>query len=155
MSLEPSAEAMTEEHLARVHEIETCCFSDPWPLVAFRREVAGKAGGGYPRVLVDEAEIRAFAISWFAADEANLGNLAVDPRYRRRGYGRLLLEDLLEESRRRAVVSIWLEVRAGNAEAQRLYHRHGFRVVGVRKGYYRKEREDALVMGLSLADGRG
>lgn len=154
MTPEPHPEGMTEAHLDRVLEIETTCFNDPWPVAAFRREVAETASGAYPRVLVDDGEVRAFAISWFVADEANLGNLAVDPRFQRRGYGRVLLEDLLAEAERRAVVSVWLEVRAGNAEAQRLYHRHGFRVMGIRKGYYRKEREDALVMGLRLAGRR-
>jgi ribosomal-protein-alanine N-acetyltransferase len=145
---------MGKEHLTRVLEIETACFSDPWPREAFARELAAKAGGGYPRVLVDDGEVRAFAISWFVADEANLGNLAVDPRCRHRGYGRILLEDLLAEAERRALVSIWLEVRAGNDAAQRLYLAYGFRVVGLRRGYYRKEREDALVMGLDLTGRR-
>ena len=145
---------MRLEHLGRVRDIEIACFSDPWPLAAFRRELVRKAAGGYPRVLVEEGEVLAFSISWFAADEANLANLAVHPAHRRRGCGRALLQDLLEEARRRGSGSIWLEVRAGNARAQRLYADHGFQTVAVRKGYYRKEGEDALVMVKDLTGGK-
>jgi ribosomal-protein-alanine N-acetyltransferase len=48
--------------------------------------------------------------------------------------------------------SVWLEVRAGNQEAQALYRRHGFVVTGVRPKYYpaREGREDAVLMSLTL-----
>jgi ribosomal-protein-alanine N-acetyltransferase len=104
---------------------------------------------------VEAGEVLAYSIAWFAADEANLANLAVAPAHRRRGCGRALLDDLLAEARRRGAVSVWLEVRAGNAAAQRLYLDHGFRVVAVRKAYYRKEGEDALVMMKDLTAGDG
>jgi ribosomal-protein-alanine N-acetyltransferase len=48
---------------------------------------------------------------------------------------------------------LWLEVRASNERAQRIYDRHGYRRVGERKGYYPAAdgaREDALVMSFRL-----
>jgi ribosomal-protein-alanine N-acetyltransferase len=45
---------------------------------------------------------------------------------------------------------LYLEVRASNADAQRLYERLGFNVVGRRAGYYRQPREDAIAMGVEL-----
>lgn len=146
--------AMEERDLPAVREIETACFSDPWSADAFRRELARGAAEGYPRVLAEGGVVRAFAISWFAADEANLANLAVHPEHRRRGFARALLHDLLRAAWRIGCRSVWLEVRAGNRVAQGLYLDAGFRPVGVRKGYYRKEGEDAVVMVLDLAGRR-
>lgn len=145
---------MRAEDLPGVLGIERACFPDPWPAAAFRRELARGAGGGYPRVLVEEGSVRAFAISWFAEDEANLANLAVHPDHRRRGLARALLLDLLRTARRRESATVWLEVRAGNRAAQGLYVEAGFQPVAVRKGYYRREGEDALVMVLDLAGRR-
>jgi len=39
-----------------------------------------------------------------------------------------------------------LEVRASNARAQNLYKKYGFLQNGIRKGYYRDNKENALIM---------
>mgnify|MGYP001268877561 FL=1 len=125
-------------------------FTDPWPLSAFREEVARGARGGYSRVLVESGAVRAYSVAWFVADEGHLANLATDPDHRGRGFARAVLRDLLAEARRSGTANVWLEVRTGNAVAIRLYRAHGFRAAGIRKGYYQKEREDALIMVLPL-----
>jgi len=76
-----------------------------------------------------------------ADDEAELLNMAVEPRMRRKGVATALLEDL----RRRAKGSIFLEVEAGNTAAQTLYRRAGWEEVSVRKDYYGPGR-NAIVM---------
>ncbi len=63
--------------------------------------------------------------------------MAVAPSHQGQGLGALLLSALLDEAARRGQRVVSLEVRADNAAAQRLYERHGFARVGVRKGYYR------------------
>jgi hypothetical protein len=57
-----------------------------------------------------------------------------------------LLEDLLERARAVAAESLTLEVRVANFAAQALYRAYGFRLAGLRRGYYRDTGEDALVM---------
>jgi [ribosomal protein S18]-alanine N-acetyltransferase len=141
---------MSVVHLPEVLRIERDVFSDPWPESAFLEEVARGARGGYSRVLVESGVVCAYSIAWFVADEGHLANVATDPPCRRRGFARAILRDLLGEARRRGTANVWLEVRVGNAGAIRLYEAHGFRLAGVRKGYYQKEREDALVMVLPL-----
>ncbi|MNR67441.1 ribosomal-protein-alanine N-acetyltransferase [compost metagenome] len=47
-------------------------------------------------------------------------------------------------------IRITLEVRASNYVAQNLYEKLGFRSVGVRRGYYTDNREDAVVMWADL-----
>ena len=142
--------AMSDALLPQIVRLERTIFTDPWPASAFREEVAREARGGYSRVLVESGAVRAYSVAWFVADEGHLANLATDPVHRRRGFARAVLRDLLAEARRRGTANVWLEVRTGNAAAIRLYQAHGFRAAGIRKGYYQKEREDALVMVLPL-----
>ena len=76
------------------------------------------------------------------AGEAEILTVAVDPFARRRGVARRLLRAVLEAMPGR----IWLEVRRSNAAAQRLYAQLGFVDVGLRRNYYSRPTEDALVM---------
>jgi ribosomal-protein-alanine N-acetyltransferase len=75
-------------------------------------------------------------------DEAELTNLAVEPAFRRRGLAQQLLSDL----RRKVTADIFLEVRAGNDEAQELYRKAGFVTIGRRKNYYQDPPDDAVMM---------
>jgi len=73
----------------------------------------------------------------------------VHPDRRGRGFGRLLLEGTLGEARSSRARIVYLEVRAGNVVARRLYRSLGFRELGVRRGYYGPG-QDAIVMELRL-----
>jgi ribosomal-protein-alanine N-acetyltransferase len=85
-------------------------------------------------------------VAWLGAGSGHLGNLAVVPEARRGGVASALVADLLAAARERGVGSLTLEVRATNDAAQALYRGHGFRLAGLRRGYYRDTGEDALVM---------
>ncbi len=130
-----------------VARLEREIFPDPWAASAFRHETEGEEGS-WPRVAVDAAngEILAYMVAWFVADEAHLANVAVAPWARRRGLAQRLVAELLEEARRRKVRLVLLEVRRSNTAAQALYRNNGFYTIDVRAGYYRDNREDALVM---------
>ena len=137
---------LEEADLAEVVRLERICFSDPWSPASFRDEIRHLARGGYSRVLLSEGRLCAYMVAWFVSDEAHLANLAVAPEERRRGMAAALLDDLLAEARRRACRMAWLEVRVSNAAAIRLYERYHFEPLAVRKNYYVREHEDALVM---------
>lgn len=85
-----------------------------------------------------------------AADEAELADLAVAEEFRGQGLGTGLIHAFAREAGVRGARGMYLEVRASNADAQRLYERLGFTVVGRRTGYYRRPREDAIAMGVEL-----
>jgi [ribosomal protein S18]-alanine N-acetyltransferase len=88
-----------------------------------------------------------------ARDVAGSGevlNLAVAPESRRRGIARALLEAGLSALAARGADEVFLEVRESNVGAQELYRSLGFRAVGLRAGYYRHPKEDALVLRLGL-----
>jgi ribosomal-protein-alanine acetyltransferase len=84
------------------------------------------------------------------AKEGDIQTIAVAPAARRHGLGRVLMRQLITESRTRGVAEVFLEVRADNPAAQNLYRELGFEQLGVRPRYYQPDDVDALVMRLVL-----
>ena len=78
--------------------------------------------------------------------EGEITNVSVLPGFRGRGISRRLLRMLLREAGERGTRVFTLEVRAGNRPAIALYESLGFRTEGVRRGFYEKPAEDALIM---------
>ncbi len=90
--------------------------------------------------------IAGFAVSYLAGGEGELLNIAVLPKFRKRGIGRALLSELLQEAGKKDCEAMFLEVRASNEAAVALYEGRGFQRVGLRKHFYENPREDALIM---------
>jgi len=87
-----------------------------------------------------------FCSFWHVVDELHINNLAVLPEYRRQGVASTLLTFVMAEGVRFGARRATLEVRQSNAAARQLYERFGFTVAGVRRAYYSKPEEDALVL---------
>ncbi len=77
-------------------------------------------------------------------DEAEIVNLATYPAYRRLGLAAALIEALFFSHP--GLKQVFLEVRASNAAAQALYEKMGFSRYAVRRNYYEKPDEDAILM---------
>ncbi|XUX01333.1 MAG: ribosomal protein S18-alanine N-acetyltransferase [Dehalogenimonas sp.] len=99
-------------------------------------------------------KIVGFAGFWMMAGEAHIISLAVKKDFRRRGFGKLLLIELVRAAVKIEAEIVTLEVRVSNYEAQRLYLQYGFVGKGVRRAYYTDNREDALIMTLDDADSK-
>ncbi|GAA3965665.1 ribosomal protein S18-alanine N-acetyltransferase [Actinomadura viridis] len=142
---------MTAADLPAVLELERILFpEDAWSEAMLREElehqpatrhyvvaeVAPEAGGGL-------AGYAGLAASGGQGDVQTIGVL---PARQGTGLGAALLTALLDEAARRACDEVFLEVRAGNDRAQRLYERFGFERIGVRKRYYQPSGADAIVM---------
>ena len=95
-------------------------------------------------------EVIGFAAFQQVADEGELQNIALDPAHQRRGYGRLLLQEGIGTLRASGARRIFLEVRASNHAACKLYASAGFSLLSTRKDYYQNPAEDALVLALDL-----
>jgi ribosomal-protein-alanine N-acetyltransferase len=132
-----------------VLEIERASFGDPWNRNAFVDLLDD------PRVafLIADAGgvVRGYVVAWFVLDEGEIGNLAVASEARRQGVGARLLDGAIAAVRKSDVDTLYLEVRDSNAAARALYASRGFVEVGRRRDYYRRPREDALVLRLDLA----
>jgi ribosomal-protein-alanine N-acetyltransferase len=83
--------------------------------------------------------------------QADVVTLAVDPAHWGQGIGSALLSALVDEAGRRGYTEVLLEVRENNPRARRLYLRHGFTEIGIRRGYYQPSGVDAVVMRKALA----
>ena len=143
--------AMRREDLTAVLEIERRSFAQPWSQPFFEKELATP----FARltVAVEEGPRRdtvvGYTCSWRVTDEVHLLNIAVHPERRGSGLGRALLGSLVERARAERARVVFLEVRAGNVVARRLYRQVGFRDLGIRRGYYGPG-QDAVVMELRL-----
>jgi len=93
-----------------------------------------------------EQHIIGFASMWVMADEAHITNVAVRSSYQRQGIGEMLLISIINLATELNASIVTLEVRVSNLPAQNLYHKYGFIQMGVRRGYYTDNREDALLM---------
>jgi [ribosomal protein S18]-alanine N-acetyltransferase len=87
-----------------------------------------------------------------ASEVGELESVAVLPDVRRTGVGRALCDVVIVWCREQRVASVELEVRSASDGARRLYERAGFVVEGVRKGYYSKPTDDAVLMRLKFED---
>ncbi|MBB0245676.1 ribosomal-protein-alanine N-acetyltransferase [Streptomyces alkaliphilus] len=123
---------------------------DAWTPGMFWSELAGCAGPvPTRRYTVAEAADGSIA-GWtglaFAGESADVQTIAVAPRRQAGGLGTRLLRDLLTAAAHLGCREVFLEVRTDNDRARRLYERHGFEPMGVRRGYYQPGNHDALVM---------
>lgn len=140
---------MEEADLPGVLSIERASFPAPWTEYMFlcQLELGDIA---INLVAMEGEEVAAYAAAWVAADEIHLLSIAVQPELRRKGYAEKLLWKVIERGRERGGRCMILEVRVGNAPAKCFYDKHGFGVIGTRKGYYRETDEDAIVMELII-----
>ena len=140
---------LAAEDVDAVVAIETEAFASPWQRETFL-DLLDRPG---LELLVMEdsvAGIVGYAVLWCIVDQGELANMAITPNFRRRGLGSLLLARVLDVAREREVETVYLEVRASNESAVRLYTRFGFTEVGTRRAYYDRPKEDALVMMAAL-----
>jgi ribosomal-protein-alanine N-acetyltransferase len=140
---------MLPADLKTVTRIEHTAYEYPWSLGIFRDCMLA---GYYSLALDVNGVMTGYGIMSVAAGEAHILNLCVHPSSQRLGYGRQLLDALLERARECAVRKVFLEVRPSNKAALNLYHSMGFVQIGVRPAYYHAAngREDAIVLSLTL-----
>ena len=149
-AVEAQFEPLTEARLDEVVAVERQSYDHPWT----RANFADSLRSGYQAQLLDaDGVLLGYFIAMKGVDEVHLLNLTVAPPHQRQGWGRIMLDALALWSRGQGAQWLWLEVRASNLRAQRIYEQHGYRRVGERRSYYpagHGRREDAVVMSLKL-----
>jgi ribosomal-protein-alanine N-acetyltransferase len=119
----------------------------------FWRELAERDSRSYYVAVLEGAEtvVGYAGLCAYSARDAYVQTLGVTTTQQRRGLGDRLLRTLLDDASRRGCTNVDLEVRAGNHAAIRLYERHDFERLGLRRGYYQPSGADAVVMRRKLA----
>lgn len=135
---------MKKEDIDSVVAIENEIFSIPWSAKSF----LDACNEEYNIYLVCEMDggIVGYCGLWTVLGEGNITNMAVHKDYRQCGIGTALMEAMELLGKKMDVSIFFLEVRAGNIAAQKLYEKMGYREIGRRKNFYEKPVEDALVM---------
>lgn len=139
---------MTKEDCGQVADIEAASFSMPWSLRAFT-ETVEKENFRY-FVAEEKGEILGYCGFLYVLDEAEIPNVCVKASARKRGIGRQMLTVLIKEAQKLGMVMLFLEVRESNVAARRLYESLGFVESGIRKNFYEKPVEHAVLMNKTL-----
>ena len=141
---------MRLEDVSAIAKLEQICFSDPWSEASIKSELNNPLS--YWLVADDNGTIAGYVGSQSVLDSADMMNIAVAPEYRRRGVGRMLINNLISYLREQMVIALLLEVRVSNMAAISLYQKFGFQQVGRRPRYYHNPREDALIFRKGLVE---
>ena len=139
---------MEEKDVPSVVAIERTSFSLPWSETSFMNEI--RKQHAISRVAILDDAVVGYLCAESVMDEGHILNLGVHPQYKKRGIATALVENILEELKLKACRFLYLEVRASNFAAKRLYKSFGFTVVGTRKNYYVAPNEDAVIMMLEV-----
>ena len=134
-----------ERHIADIMQIEKECFSLPWN----RRQLMNQLTDDWHIFIAActrEDKVLGYVGVDCVLDEGYISNVAVSPQYRKQGIADALLIELLHRAEERELAFLTLEVRESNLPAISLYSKHGFANVGVRKNYYAKPMENAILM---------
>lgn len=146
-----SLRAALPSDLAAIMKLERASFpTDAWSEAMMREELVSPHGW----YVVDEEAGRIVGYAGLRAvrrsTDADVQTIALAEEMRGRGRGRALLRALLEEAARRGVTAVFLEVRADNPVAHRLYASEGFIDIGRKPRYYQPDDIDAVVMKLDV-----
>jgi ribosomal-protein-alanine N-acetyltransferase len=126
--------------------IEEASFTNPWTRQMYLAELERPGLSFCYLARTPDRQVVGFCSLWRVVDELHINNLAVIPEQRRAGIATALLRHVLAEGARLGAVRATLEVRKSNEPARLLYERMGFAVAGVRRAYYTKPVEDAIVL---------
>ncbi|MDF5722332.1 MAG: ribosomal protein S18-alanine N-acetyltransferase [Rhizonema sp. PD37] len=139
---------LAPEHLSAVMELDRTCFDGLWTLEAYQREIDSSNSELLGLFSSFPLKLLGMGCFWSILDEAHITILAVYPEYHRQGLGQALLYSLLNAATARGLERATLEVRASNKTALSLYEKFGFKTAGRRRGYYKDNGEDALILWL-------
>ena len=136
--------SLLPKYIDQIYEIEVASFSVPWSINSLRDDLEKPLAKYF--VLTEGEEVLAYLGIRTVLDEIHIMNIAVKPEHRGKGYSTLLMNELDKFAVDGKFYSISLEVREGNEKARNLYNKCGFETCGVRKDYYEKPKENAILM---------
>ncbi|MBQ8759312.1 MAG: ribosomal protein S18-alanine N-acetyltransferase [Clostridia bacterium] len=131
-----------------IAETEKLCFSEPWSEDAVSDFLGYEYNGAI--ICLADGAFAGYVTYTSICGEIQIANVASKPDFRRMGVGSLLMDALGNLGKETGAEVITLEVRSKNTPAIGLYEKYGFVTVGVRKNFYKKPDDDAVLMNLDL-----
>ena len=135
---------MEIKDIVQVAAIEKDMFSVPWSANSFIE--ASQNENNIYLVCALNDEVTGYCGLWTVLGEGDVTNVAVSKKHRGKGYGRALLKELENRGRKKDVSKYFLEVRQSNIIAFNLYLSLGYEKIGIRKNFYERPSEDAVIM---------
>ena len=143
-----SLRLLAQDDIPTVMALEKSAHSHPWRQSSFEDCLSGRQ-----RCWLAEQQqtLVGYVVVTQGGGDAELLNIAVSPKFQRRGIGSCLLQHAVNYVKEHADM-LFLEVRVSNRKAIELYSKEGFFEVGLRRNYYptANSREDALLMACQL-----
>lgn len=133
----------------KIAEIERASIPQPWSEAALMSALENEKAVTLAAFCGDI--LCGFITGVYLFDTADIYSVAVSSEYRKKGVGKLLLEEFFS-ALPDEVKNVCLEVRESNIPAIKLYERFGFERVGLRKNFYQDPRENAVLMTKNLKD---
>lgn len=135
---------MQKEHIKDITELERQCFSEPWSENALSEELSNTCAVFFAAI-VDNILVGYIGMHNICS-QGYITNIAVFKQYRRKGIAGTLLQKIIEYALDNNMEFVSLEVRKSNMPAISLYIKYGFKEMGIRKKFYSKPCEDAVIM---------
>jgi ribosomal-protein-alanine N-acetyltransferase len=129
--------------------IEEAQFPEPWTKRILLDEIENVETRRYT-VAYEKRRIVGYLGVMFVLEELHVNTIGTLPQEEGRGIATSLLDDAWADAKERGIKRATLEVAVSNKRAIDLYYRYGFKPVGVRKNYYEKTNEDALILWADL-----
>ena len=138
---------LSREHIREVACLEQECFVEPWSEKSLEILITDS---GFGIVALIDDKVVGYGGVMKAFDEGQITDIAVSGEYRRRGIGMEIVKAMINESANRGIVTLYLEVRESNRAARELYRACGFEECGMRKNFYRRPTEAAVLMNYKI-----
>lgn len=130
-------------------DIEDAQFPEPWTRTMLLDEITNTETRRYTLAVLDKKIIGYLGVM-YVLDELHVNTIGTLPGHEGRGVATSLMEEAWQVAKERGVLRATLEVAVSNTRAKELYFRFGFAPVGVRRNYYERTKEDALVLWAEL-----
>lgn len=134
---------MQEKHIGQVAELEKICFSEPWSEKSLFETL--KSDNTHFFVAESNNKVLGYIGIYNVCGEGNITDFAVFPKYRKSGIGSAIIQYAIDKCKD-SMDFLTLEVRENNNNAISLYSKMGFEIVGIRKSFYSKPTENAILM---------
>ncbi len=136
---------MQVKDLDDIIEMELKLFTCPWKYSDYEYELTSNEFAHYYIMKINDQIIGYYGL-WTLFEQAQITTIAISNDYQNKGYGKVLMNHLINIAIKKECELLSLEVRFSNMNAIKLYTGYGFEIINIRKNYYQDNNEDAYLM---------
>tara|TARA_B100000902_G_scaffold33506_1_gene40187 strand:+ start:312 stop:758 length:447 start_codon:yes stop_codon:yes gene_type:complete len=137
-------EEIVLEDADEIYEIENKSFKYSWSISQINSELIREKN--YNICIKENNKLLAYAFCRIEVDFLEIMKIATTELLRRKGLANLIISKLNDFCIRREINKIFLDVNSNNFAAINFYRKNGFKTDSIRKKYYQKSNEDAILM---------